>query len=142
MFTLWEKVYLASLIFLQRSVVPLVTPSKFTHNDDYLIMEDESGRVKLIRDANLPSFYVTGVVVAVCGKEEKDGEFFVQEILEPGLPPQIPLPSAVSFGKEICFFGVWEFMIWLLQPLNIYENFYRERFFTCMLSVILPYQLS
>jgi DNA polymerase delta subunit 2 len=60
MFTLWEKVYLASLIFLQRSVVPLVTPSKFTHNDDYLIMEDESGRVKLIRDANLPSFYVTG----------------------------------------------------------------------------------
>jgi DNA polymerase delta subunit 2 len=47
---------------------------------------------------------VTGVVVAVCGKEEKDGEFFVQEVLEPGLPPQIPLPSAVSFGKEICFF--------------------------------------
>jgi len=40
--------------------VPLATPSKFTHNDDYLIMEDESGRVKLIRDANLPSFYVTG----------------------------------------------------------------------------------
>lgn len=38
----------------------LATPSKFTHNDDYLIMEDESGRVKLIRDANLPSFYVTG----------------------------------------------------------------------------------
>jgi DNA polymerase delta subunit 2 len=60
MFTLWEKLYLASLIFLQRSVVPLATPSKFTHNDDYLIMEDESGRVKLIRDANLPSFYVTG----------------------------------------------------------------------------------
>lgn len=85
---------------------------------------------------------VTGVVVAVCGKEEKDGEFFVQEILEPGLPPQIPRPSTVSFGKEICFFGVWEFMIWLLQPLNIYENFYRERFLTCMLSVILPYQLS
>jgi len=85
---------------------------------------------------------VTGVVVAVCGKEEKDGEFFVQEILEPGLPPQIPLPSAVSFGKEICFFGVWEFMIWLLQTLNIYENFYRERFLTCVLSVILPYQLS
>jgi hypothetical protein len=54
------KVYLALLIFLQRSVVPLATPSKFTHNDDYLIMEDESGRVKLIRDANLPSFYVTG----------------------------------------------------------------------------------
>ncbi|KAH9565765.1 hypothetical protein CY35_04G094700 [Sphagnum magellanicum] len=84
----------------ERSVVPLATPSKFTHNDDYLIMEDESGRVKLIRDANLPSFYVTGVVVAVCGKEEKDGEFFVQEILEPGLPPQIPLPSAVSSDEE------------------------------------------
>jgi DNA polymerase delta subunit 2 len=44
----------------ERSVVLLATPSKFTHNDDYLIMEDESGRVKLIRDAKLPSFYVTG----------------------------------------------------------------------------------
>lgn len=45
---------------MQRSVVPLATPSKFTHNDDYLVLEDESGRVKLTGGAISVSTYVTG----------------------------------------------------------------------------------
>lgn len=40
--------------------MPLATPSKFTHTGDYLIMEDESGRVKLTGDAMAPSLFVTG----------------------------------------------------------------------------------
>ena len=47
-------------VLMQRSVVPLAAPSKFTHNDDYLILEDESGRVKLTRGAISALMYVTG----------------------------------------------------------------------------------
>lgn len=41
--------------------MPLAAPSKFTHNDDYLILEDESGRVKLTGGAISASTYVTGM---------------------------------------------------------------------------------
>lgn len=44
-------------------------------------------------------FFATGVVVAVCGQEEKDGEFFVREVLEAGLPLQSPLPSFPTSGQ-------------------------------------------
>lgn len=45
----------------QRSAIPLVRPHKFMHPDDYLILEDEGGRVKLHGDVLLPSVYVTGL---------------------------------------------------------------------------------
>lgn len=39
-----------------------------------------------------------GVVVAVFGQEEKDGEFLVKDVMVAGLPPQKPLPnSGVSY---------------------------------------------
>ena len=46
---------------MQRIVVPLATPSKFTHDNDYLVLEDESGRVKLIGGAISAATYVTGM---------------------------------------------------------------------------------
>lgn len=48
--------------FLQRSVVPLVKPHNFVHPDDHLILEDESGRVKLAGSVLAPSEFVTGQV--------------------------------------------------------------------------------
>ena len=50
-----------STLFVQRIVVPLATPSKFTHDNDYLVLEDESGRVKLIGGAISAATYVTGM---------------------------------------------------------------------------------
>lgn len=44
----------------QRSVTPLVKPHNFMHPDDHLVLEDESGRVKL-SGAVKPSIYVTGL---------------------------------------------------------------------------------
>ncbi|OVA13065.1 DNA polymerase alpha/epsilon [Macleaya cordata] len=76
----------------ERSAVPVVKPHNFMHPDDQLILEDESGRVKLGGTVLAASNYVTGVVVAVHGKETVSGEFFVQDILERGLPHQIELP--------------------------------------------------
>lgn len=45
---------------MQRSAVPLVKPHNFMHPDDHLILEDESGRVKLAGTFLAPSVYVTG----------------------------------------------------------------------------------
>lgn len=45
---------------IQRSAIPLVKPHNFMHPDDHLVLEDESGRVKLSGDVLLPSVYVTG----------------------------------------------------------------------------------
>uniref|UniRef100_A0A0D9VP17 DNA polymerase delta small subunit n=1 Tax=Leersia perrieri TaxID=77586 RepID=A0A0D9VP17_9ORYZ len=76
----------------ERSAIPLVKPHNFMHPDDHLILEDESGRVTLAGSIP-PAAYVTGVVVAVHGKETSAGNFLVEDVLEAGLPPQTPLPS-------------------------------------------------
>lgn len=47
---------------MQRSVTPLVKPHNFMHPDDNLILEDESGRVKLGGSALSPAIYVTGII--------------------------------------------------------------------------------
>jgi len=46
---------------MQKSVVPLVKPHNFMDSDDYLVLEDESGRVKLSGNIIPPSEYVTGL---------------------------------------------------------------------------------
>ncbi|KAH9315832.1 hypothetical protein KI387_024459, partial [Taxus chinensis] len=76
-----------------RTIAPIVQPHNFVHKDDYLILEDESGRVKLAGKILCPSIFVTGLVVALHGKEGVDSDFYVQSILEAGLPPQHPLHS-------------------------------------------------
>ncbi|GFY99816.1 DNA polymerase delta small subunit [Actinidia rufa] len=76
----------------EKSAAPLVKPHNFVHQDDHLVLEDESGRVKLRGNVLLPSVYVTGIVVALHGKETDAGDFWVEDILESGLPDQIELP--------------------------------------------------
>ncbi|KAJ4831018.1 DNA polymerase delta subunit 2 [Turnera subulata] len=87
----------------ERSAVPLVKPHNFMHPDDHLVLEDESGRVKLSGTVLLPSTYVTGVVVALLGKETDAGDFLVQDVLEAGLPPQIQLPLKSREDKYVVF---------------------------------------
>ncbi|XP_021721660.1 DNA polymerase delta small subunit-like [Chenopodium quinoa] len=87
----------------ERSVTPLVKPHNFMHPDDHLILEDESGRVKLEGTSLFPSVYVTGVVVAFLGKESGAGSFLVHDILEAGLPPQIEKPLKLGDDKYVVF---------------------------------------
>lgn len=53
-------IYMYMLFFLQRSKTPLVKAHNFMHPDDHLVLEDESGRVKLSGDLISPSVYITG----------------------------------------------------------------------------------
>ncbi|GMH20107.1 hypothetical protein Nepgr_021948 [Nepenthes gracilis] len=87
----------------ERSATPLFKPHNFRHPDDYLVLEDDSGRVKLDGGALLPPVYVTGVVVALLGKETGAGSFLVQDFLEAGLPPQIEKPLKPSEDKYVVF---------------------------------------
>ncbi|GAQ90764.1 DNA polymerase delta regulatory subunit 55 [Klebsormidium nitens] len=82
----------------ERSAVPLVAPAKLVHDDDFLILEDMSGRIRLTGDALRPADYATGVVVAVLGVEQADGEFAVEAVLLPDLPPQPLRPPAPAAG--------------------------------------------
>lgn len=80
-----------------------VKSHNFVHEDDYLVLEDESGRVKLGGSIIVPSVYVTGIVVALHGKETGAGDFLVQEVLEAGLPPQIEFPIKSREDKYVVF---------------------------------------
>lgn len=70
--------------------------SGFCSDTDYLILEDDGGRMSL-RGACLPVHeLVTGVVMAVKGMPEPGGDFQVNDVCYLGLPPQVPLPVPVS----------------------------------------------
>ncbi|CAG8491249.1 7691_t:CDS:10 [Ambispora leptoticha] len=58
-----------------------------SENDEYML-EDESGRIKLIGDILKTENLVTGIVLAVLGFENKAGEFEVMDICYAGIPPQ------------------------------------------------------
>ncbi|KAF2716500.1 hypothetical protein K431DRAFT_235231 [Polychaeton citri CBS 116435] len=62
---------------------------KYTSGDgDQMMLEDESGRLRLTGGFLQGCFLVTGAIVAVLGTENKDGEFEVLDIRVPDLPRQ------------------------------------------------------
>nr|GLL24625.1 DNA polymerase delta small subunit [Ipomoea trifida] len=86
-----------------RSATALAESHNFVHSDDYLVLEDESGRVKLSGSLLLPSTYVTGLVVALHGKETTAGDFLVEDVLEAGLAQQIEQPLQSDEDKYVVF---------------------------------------
>ncbi|XP_056171047.1 DNA polymerase delta small subunit isoform X3 [Syzygium oleosum] len=98
----------------ERSAVPLVRRHNFMDPLDHLVLEDESGRVKLGGSSLSPTSYVTGVVAALHGRETDAGDFLVQDVLEAGLPSQLEFPlksredkyvvlvSGLSIGSSTC----------------------------------------
>ncbi|KAG9234187.1 DNA polymeras-like protein subunit delta-2 [Amylocarpus encephaloides] len=56
--------------------------------EDIIMLEDESGRLRLIGSALATELLVTGCIVAVMGTENANGDFEVVDIKVPGLPSQ------------------------------------------------------
>ena len=65
------------------------------------MLEDESGRLKLV-GANITSeMLVTGCVIAVMGTENASGEFEVIGIAYPDLPPQVGRPKPTGVPRIV-----------------------------------------
>ncbi len=56
--------------------------------EDLTMLEDESGRLKLIGSPLANEMLVTGCIIAVMGTENANGDFEVVDIRVPDLPPQ------------------------------------------------------
>ncbi|KAH6626911.1 DNA polymerase alpha/epsilon subunit B-domain-containing protein [Chaetomium sp. MPI-SDFR-AT-0129] len=64
--------------------------------EETLVLEDESGRLKLVGDVLKNYFLVTGCIIAVMGTENINGEFEVLDLNFADLPPQ---PDRWSLSK-------------------------------------------
>ncbi|KAJ3012484.1 hypothetical protein HKX48_006263 [Thoreauomyces humboldtii] len=69
---------------------------KYATEEDTVVLEDESGRVKLTGAILKSTMLVTGIVMAVLGCETAAGEFEVVDICYPALKPQKPFPDATE----------------------------------------------
>ncbi|KAF3915821.1 hypothetical protein ABW21_db0206766 [Orbilia brochopaga] len=87
---------------------------------DEIMLEDESGRIRLIGNTITHETLVTGCVIAVMGTETASGEFEVVDIIFPELPPQPerpPLPSSSPANKRY---------VGLISGLNITGNIHES----------------
>ncbi|GAB0134083.1 hypothetical protein EsDP_00002468 [Epichloe bromicola] len=69
---------------------PISSQQKYFSPDgaDQIMLEDESGRIRLVGDLLQTIPLVTGCIIAVMGTENSSGEFEVIDIKFPDLPPQ------------------------------------------------------
>ncbi|KAI8815776.1 DNA polymerase alpha/epsilon subunit B-domain-containing protein [Fimicolochytrium jonesii] len=70
----------------------------YASEEDTVILEDDTGRVKLTGSVLKDSKLVTGIVIGVLGCENANGEFDVVDICYPAYKPQ-PLAEAASAGN-------------------------------------------
>lgn len=83
-------------------------PARLKYTDstnDQIMLEDESGRIRLCGGAIISEMLVTGCVISVMGSETVDGDFEVIDVAFPGLPPQIlaksPKVTKAEGGKYV-----------------------------------------
>ncbi|KZV94084.1 hypothetical protein EXIGLDRAFT_673445 [Exidia glandulosa HHB12029] len=62
------------------NIAPATVPDKIFSDQDTILLEDESGRIKLIGDALQKFHIVTGVIMAALGCENVQGEFEVADL--------------------------------------------------------------
>ncbi|KAF3924620.1 hypothetical protein AA313_de0202330 [Arthrobotrys entomopaga] len=82
-----------------------VPPPRQKYRDfekDQIMIEDESGRLRLVGNMIMQQGLVTGCIIAVMGTETASGEFEVVDIILPELPPQPerPMPKTKPEKKR------------------------------------------
>jgi len=79
-----------------RSILPVPAKKSFVSEGDFLVLEDETGRVRL--QGLTPGELVTGIPLALKGAIVHGGEFLVEDHCVAGFPPQPDLP--LEFTEE------------------------------------------
>lgn len=79
-----------ALIYLQNWISAPPPRKKYLSptGEDQTMLEDESGRIRLIGTTLQISMLVTGCIIAVVGTENANGDFEVYEVTYPDLPQQ------------------------------------------------------
>jgi hypothetical protein len=76
----------------------------YCSDDDYIVLEDSSGRIK-IKTTNIvhPSKFITGSVLGLKGTVDQNGNFEAEDYTYADFNPDhlLPLPDSVDLTKEI-----------------------------------------
>jgi len=73
----------------QQQALPVLPPSaKYYSEDDNIMLEDESGRIKLVGERLKDARIVTGVIMGALGMETPNGEFEVLDYCFAEMPSQ------------------------------------------------------
>ncbi|OAJ44452.1 hypothetical protein BDEG_27677 [Batrachochytrium dendrobatidis JEL423] len=102
--------YIIGTVFLDMSEKPnildevsreewtaLPTPkNKYVSEKDAVLLEDESGRIVLTGDIIKTTVFMTGVIAALLGSENQEGEFQVLDVCYAAFDPQPPLPISTD----------------------------------------------
>ncbi|KAM0753286.1 hypothetical protein T439DRAFT_378985 [Meredithblackwellia eburnea MCA 4105] len=76
---------------------------KICSDSDEMMLEDESGRIRLVGDRVLKGggAFVTGTIMAALGAETASGDFEVFEVCYAGVPAQPPLKPTTEEGEWV-----------------------------------------
>jgi DNA polymerase delta subunit 2 len=75
---------------------------KFYSPDDHVMLEDESGRIRLVGNQVQKARLVTGVIIGALGAETANGDFEVVDICYPGMAPQaLSEPEVAEQGDKM-----------------------------------------
>lgn len=89
-----------TLIEIAQHSIPAPAPRKYHSAEDNTMLEDESGRVRLVGERLKSAQLVTGIILGVLGVETVGGDFEVVDICFAGLAPQPRTDSFISKADE------------------------------------------
>ncbi|KAF8061475.1 DNA polymerase alpha/epsilon subunit B-domain-containing protein [Lyophyllum atratum] len=82
------------------SIPPPPPNRKFYSPEDNVMLEDESGRIRLVGERVKGAKLVTGVIVAALGAETPNGDFEVVDLCYPGMAPQTSSEDAEPLEEK------------------------------------------